>query len=162
MCVEISGIPEAEDENTKEIVIKIGSSIVVDITESDLSVGHRLPKQSYRDVVREGSFANFSRFRAPNIVVKFVQRELRDRFYKVRKFLRDKTTEDLDLGLNSDNKMYISENLTQIKKDLVKDSLKVKRDLKYKHIWTFYGRIYLRRDSQSLAVTITRNRIWMS
>jgi len=156
--VEISGIPEAEDENTKEIAIKVGSLIGVDITESDLSVSHRLPKQSYRDVVREGSQAssNSSRFRAPNIIVKFVRRELRDRFYKARKFLRDKTIEDLDLGLHSENKIYISENLTQINKDLFKDSLKVRKDLKYKYIWTFYGRIYLRRDSQSPAVAINK------
>ena len=55
-----------------------------------LSVSHRLPKRSYRDVVREGSQASSnSRSRAPIIVVKFVRRELRDRFYKARKFLRD-------------------------------------------------------------------------
>ncbi|CAH3046994.1 unnamed protein product, partial [Porites lobata] len=72
-CVEISGIPETEDENTKEIAIKVGSLIGVHITESDLSVSHLLPKQ------------------APNIVVKFVRRALRDRFYKARKFLRNKT-----------------------------------------------------------------------
>ena len=79
----------------------------------------RLPKQSYRDVVRKGSQASSnSRLRAPNIVVKFVRREQRDRFYKARIFLRDKTTEDLDLGLHSGNKIYISENLTQINKDL--------------------------------------------
>ena len=48
-CVEISGIPETEDENTKEIAIKVGSLIGVHITESDLSVSHLLPKQSYRD-----------------------------------------------------------------------------------------------------------------
>ena len=91
-------------------------------------MSHRLPKQSYRDVVREGSQASSnSRLRAPNIVVKFVRRKLRDRFYKVRKFLRDKTTEDVDLGLHSGNKIYISENLTQINKDRFKDSLKVKK-----------------------------------
>ena len=78
-CVEISGIPETEDENTKEISIKVGSLIGVHITERDLSVGHRLPKQSYRDVVREGSQASSnSRVRAPNVVVKFVRRELRE------------------------------------------------------------------------------------
>ena len=78
--------------------------------------------------------------------MKFVRRELRDGFYKARKFLRDNTTVDLDLGLHSGNKIHISENLTQINKDLFKDSLKVKKDLKFKYIWTFYGRVYLRRD----------------
>jgi len=112
-CIEISGIPEAEDKNTKEIAIKVGSLTGVDITESNLSLSHRLPKQSYRDVVREGSQAssNSSHFRAHNIVVICAKRA-RDRFYKARKFLWDKTTEDLDLALHSENKIYISENLT--------------------------------------------------
>ena len=126
--VEISGIPETEDENTEEIATNVRSLIGVHITESDLSVSDRLPKQSYRDVVRTRSQASSnSRLRAPNIVVKFARKQLRDRFYKARKFLRNKTTEDLDLGLHSGNKIYIAENLTQINKDLFKDSLKVKK-----------------------------------
>ena len=92
--------------------MKVGSLIGVHITENDLSVSHRLPKQSYRDIVREGSqVSSNSRFRAPNIVVKFVRRELRDRFFQARKFLRDTmTTEDLDLGLHSESKIHISRN----------------------------------------------------
>ena len=131
--VEISGIPETEDENTEEIATNVGSLIGIHITESDLSVSDRLPKQSYRDVVRKRTQASSnSRLRAPNIVVKFVRRELRDRFNKARKFLRDKTTEDLDLGLHSGNKIYISENLTQINKDLSLTFLNFKIILSFK------------------------------
>ena len=111
--MKISGIPEAQHENTKEIEIKVGSLNGVDTTESNLSVSHRLPKQSYRNVVREGSPASSNlHFRAPNILVKVVQKELKDRFYKARKFLCDKTTEDLYLGLHLENKIYILENPT--------------------------------------------------
>ena len=37
-----------------------------------------------------------------------------------------------------------------------KESLKVKKDLKYKFIWTFYGRTYLRKDSGSPVVAILK------
>ena len=156
-CVEISGIPEVEGENTDDIVIKVGSLIGLEITKNDISVSHRLPKPSYSAAVREGpqSSSNTSS-RAPNVIVKFVRRETRDHFYKGRKFLRDKSTRDLDLARYSENKIYISENLSQANKDLFKESLKVKKDLKYKFIWTFYGRTYLRKDSESPVVAILK------
>ena len=72
------------------------------------------------------------------------------------KLLRDKSTRDLDLARYSENKIYISENLSQANKDLFKESLKVKKDLKYKFIWTFYGRTYLRKDSESPVVAILK------
>lgn len=156
-CVEISGIAEVKDENTDDILIKVGSLIGLDLTKNDISVSHRLPKASYSAAVRERPQASSNTSsRAPNIIVKFVRRETRDHFYKGRKLLRDKSTRDLDLARYSENKIYISENLTQANKDLFKESLKVKKDLKYKFIWTFYGRTYLRKDSESPAVAILK------
>ena len=156
-CVEISGIPEVKEENTDDIVIKVGSLIGLDIEKHDISISHRLPKPSYSAVVREGPRASSNASsRAPNIIVKFVRRETRDRFYKGRKLLRDKSTRDLDLARYSENKIYISENLTQANKDIFKESLQVKKDLKYKFIWTFYGRTYLRKDSESPVVAILK------
>lgn len=156
-CVEISGIPEVKEENTDDIVIKVGSLIGLDIDKHDISISHRLPKSSYSAAVREGPRASSNASsRAPNIIVKFVRREMRDRFYKGRKLLRDKSTRDLDLARYSENKIYISENLTQANKDIFKESLQVKKDLKYKFIWTFYGRTYLRKDPGSPVVAILR------
>ena len=156
-CVEISGMPEVKEENTDNIVIKVGSLIGLDITKDDISVSHRLPKPSYSAAVREGPRASSNTSsRTPNIIVKFVWRETRDHFYKGRKLLRDKSTRDLDLARYSENKIYISENLTQANKDLFKESLKVKKDLKYKFILTFYGRTYLRKDSESPVVAILK------
>ena len=156
-CVEISGIPEVKEENTDDIVIKVGSLIGLDIEKHDISISHRLPKPSYSAAVREGPRASSNASsRAPNIIVKFVRRETRDRFYKGRKLLRDKSTRDLGLARYSENKIYISENLTQANKDIFKESLQVKKDLKYKFIWTFYGRTYLRKDSENPVVAILK------
>ena len=114
-CVEISGIPEVKDENTDDIVIKVGSLIGLHLAKNDISVSHRLPKRSYSAALREGPHqaSSTSSSRAPNIIVKFVRRETRDHFYKGRNLLRDKSTRDLDLARYSENKIYISENLTQ-------------------------------------------------
>ena len=85
-CVEISGIPEVKDENTDDIVIKVGSLIGLHLAKNDISVSHRLPKRSYSAALREGprQASSTSSSRAPNIIVKFVRRETRDHFYKGR------------------------------------------------------------------------------
>lgn len=129
-CVEISGIPEVKDENTDDIVIKLGSLIGLHLAKNDISVSHRLPKRSYSAALREGPHQASS--------------------------TRDKSTRDLDLARYSENKIYISENLTQANKDLFKECLKIKKDLKYKFIWTSYGRTYLRKDPVSPVVAILK------
>lgn len=150
MCRNIS---YTRGENTKDIVIKAGSLIRLDITGNDISVSHRLSKPSYSAAIREGPQASSN---TCNIVVKFVRREMRDRFYKGGKLLQDKWTWDLDPARYSENKIYISENLTEINEDLFLKSLKVKRDLKYKYIWTFHGHTYLWKDSASTIASILK------
>ena len=78
-----------KDENTDNIVIKVGSLIGLDLTKNDISVSHRLPKVSYSAAAREGPQASSNiSSRAPNIIVKVVRRETRDHFYKGRTFTR--------------------------------------------------------------------------
>ena len=45
-CLEIHGIPLKEDEDTDEIVRKVGDLIDVDVGEKDISVSHRLPTRN--------------------------------------------------------------------------------------------------------------------
>ena len=107
-------------------------------------MSHRIPKPSFSSVAA-GNRNNVeaSTSTTPKIIVKFVHRDTRDRFYAARKNLRDKTTANLDLLMPSENKIYISENLTATNTELFKDCLKVKKDLNYRFTWTHYGRIFL-------------------
>ena len=70
--------------------------------------------------------------------------------------LRDKSTRDLDLARYSKNKICIPKNLTQADKDLLKESMKVKNDLKFKFIWSYFGRTYLRKDSESPVAAVQK------
>ena len=48
-CVEFSGQPEEENENTNKLVIKVGSLVGLELNESDISAFcHRLAKPSYK------------------------------------------------------------------------------------------------------------------
>lgn len=64
-CLVINGVPSMDNENTDDIVIKIGSQMGLNVVPSDISVSHRVP--SSKDV--------------HPIVVKFTKRTTRDLFY---------------------------------------------------------------------------------
>lgn len=109
-CVEISGIPEIRDENTNKLVIAVGTLIGVQVNESDISLSHRLPntKASYVSAVKNNSQSSNN---ISKIIVKFTRRDVKEKFYHNRKYLKDKSTADLNLGRVSSNKIYISESL---------------------------------------------------
>ena len=115
-CLEVRGVPKQDaEENTDEIVQTIGEFIGVAIDATDISVSHRL------------SGSNAVKDRDPAIIVKFVRRNVRDRFYNARKHLWDKTTRDVGLSRVSEHNIYISESLTKKNRDLFNDCLKARR-----------------------------------
>ena len=139
-CLEVRGVPKQDaEENTDEIVQTIGEFIGVAIDANDISVSHWLSAIS---VVRD---------RDPAIIVKFVKRYVRDRFYNTRKHLRDKTTRDVGLSRLSEHSIYISECLTKRNRDLFNDCLKARKDLDYRFVWTQGGKIFMRKDTHTLA-----------
>ena len=77
-CVEIRGIPlpsSHSKEDTNEIVLKVAKLMGVDIEDRDISISHRLRNsESYKG---KGN-------KSPPIVVKFVRRISKDKFYKAR------------------------------------------------------------------------------
>ena len=122
--------------------MKVGELIGVQVDEDDISISHRLPVSSNY----KGDRSN------PSIIVKFVRRDLKEEFYSSRKDLKNFSTEDL--GYSTTNNIYINESLTEKNKELFRESLKAKKALKYKFIWTSNGRIYLRKDSNSRIIHI--------
>ena len=144
-CIEIAGVPEVEDENTNELVLKIGNLIGVNINESDISISHWLPKPSYSSSVKEGMSGVNIKY--SKIIVKFTRRVTKERFFKARKHWKNKTTSDI--GMASSNKIFISESLTTKNRELFHECLQFKRNHYFKFIWTRSGRVYVRKDTNS-------------
>ena len=71
-CIENTGIPTLPLDNPKQLVIELGSLIDVIIGGDQISTTHRLP--DFRKVKNR-------------IVVKFLQRDKREEFYKRKKNL---------------------------------------------------------------------------
>lgn len=159
-CVEISGIPVQQHEDTKDLVIQVGSLMGLDIDERDISVSHRLPSKSRSDSYssrlrsRVGSLNSSDQHQ--KIIVKFVRKDIKTSFYGARKHLKDKSTRDLGLSRSSVNKIYVSESLTAKNKILFNECLKFKKEHRYNFIWTHNGRIYLRKSGDDPAHLILR------
>ena len=66
--------------------------------------------------------------------------------------LRNQTSKNL--GYTVSDKIFINENLTERRKEMFRDRLKVKKELHYSYIWTSNGRIYLQKDQNTPVVHI--------
>ena len=143
-CVEISGIPPSVwgEENVNNVVVKIAKLMDVEMGEEDISVCHRLPMSRHHD----------GQPNQQKIIVKFVSREIKEKFYKSRRRLSGKTTKDL--GYEVENRIYLGESLTEKNKALFRLCLKFKKDNQCKYIWTSNGKIYLRKDNDCTAMWV--------
>ena len=91
-CLEFKGIPVKEGEDTNEVIVKLATKVGVKINVEDISTSHRLP-------TRQQSKPNH-----PSIIAKFVRRDVRDKLYAARKYLREITFSDLGYRLR--NRIY--------------------------------------------------------
>ena len=148
-CLELRGIPSHNEEDTNEIVRKVGDLVDIDIKTEDISVSHRLP------AMRDNSDNSQAKAkREPAVIVKFVRRDVRDALYKARSKLRSKTTRDIGFTRQQSQKIFIAESLTRKKHLLFNRCLQIKKELNYQFIWTHYGKILLRKDGSSPVMAI--------
>ena len=128
--------------------MKLGEKIGVNLNKDDISTSHRLPVKRSR-----GEIGMASNQKTPAIIVKFVKRDVRENFYRTRKFLKDMTTRDL--GYSGENRIFVNESLTQKNKDLFNECLKIKKDKGFRFLWTYAGKIFMRRNESSQVIHVT-------
>ena len=130
-CLEISGVPPSESYSSNDIVRSVGKLIGIQVSDGDISTAHPVP--------------TFKTDALPKIVIKFVRIDVRNRFYaNRRKLVKKKACNLPDLDLDLNNNVYISESLTSTRKKLFGEINKEKKRLKWKHIWTQNGRIFIK------------------
>ena len=122
----------------------------MDLNFEDISVSHRLSDGTHTrsDCVHVK--------RVPAIIVKFTKRSDRENFYQARKRLKGKSTRDIGFTRQPNQPIYISESLTKKNKELFNNCLKVKKAFTFKFIGTIYGKICLRKNSDSPVITMKR------
>ena len=143
-CLEIRGIPK-QDTEFVEVINNVIRKIGVVVQDQDISVSHRLPRR------RASSTSGATNISSP-IIVKFISRTLRDKYYHAKRMLRNVTLEDL--GYNLPSKIYIAESLTAKSKELFHHCLQAKKEKELKFIWTNMGKMYMRKDEHTSAIHI--------
>ena len=128
-CIVFHGLPETDNENTDETIIKIcREKMKLQIESKDLDRSHRLGR------------SNGGKPRG--IIAKFANYNSRDKIYRARKVLRN----------CSGTPVYIHESLTKMRSELF---WKVKSSQAVKVAWTQDGRVYalLKKDDKRITLS---------
>lgn len=141
--VEIYGIPELPDEDTYEVVSKVGAALDMDISRDMVDICHRLGKS--KDPGRPSG-----------IIVKFVRREVKQILLKKRrKRNRDFTTQHVGYQISSGPiPVFINESLTLTKIGLYKAAKEAKKSKGYKYLWVQNGRVLMRQADDTSVIHI--------
>jgi hypothetical protein len=141
-CLEIVGVPEVPGENVFMVVRQVASVLGFKLEDSMVDAVHRLSK-------------NVARPSEPrSIIVKFCRRidmeEMRRRSRVKRSFSA------AELGLNSENKIFVNLSLSKETRQLWTEVKNFKQRCHYKYAWiTSAGKIFIRKDQGQPAVLIT-------
>lgn len=135
--LEISLLPEGENENIMEVLTKIENISQTKIVEN-ITAAHRVP--------------SYSADRAKSIVVQFKTKDSRDQQLKILKACKLKAS-DISPRF-PDTPVYVNEHLTPELKSLFRDARKTKVEKNIKFCWVRDGKIFLRKDESSRVLRV--------
>ena len=140
--IEIRGIPEFEGENLQDIVIKTGQRMSVNVTTEDVDIAHRLYRKS--PAIKP-------------IIVRFTTHKKRREFYKGRFNLKEANTTEIIGSTQGDTegRIFINENLTQYRQEILAKARKMKRAYKINRVWTVDGKIFVWKTEESRPLRIS-------
>lgn len=158
-CLKIAGIRESDGEDTDEIVLKIASSLNLDLSLADIDRSHRV-QPNKRNPTAESSTSAESSVPAESsthprdIIVKFVSYRSRNSLFRAKSQLKN----------NADySKVYINEALTSKRAELFKLARQLVKNKASSVIsaWTFDGRVHVKYSDGSRRLINTKQDLEM-
>ena len=138
--LEISGVPERKEEEPMKIALQIAQVVSSTVKADDIDIAHRIGKP------KEGD-------RRPRpVIVRFNNRRARNAVYDERRKLKDFTIKDL--GFQGRDRIYINENLISSTRELLGEANKARKSAGYKFLWTYNGRIYVKKNETAFPIII--------
>ena len=142
MCIRISGVPEMQDENVNDLVMKIRDEIHANVTRHDIDRAHRVGRKDDSgktdgrddDITDGQETAAKTVSRSRDIIVKFTNSTARLEFLKGRKSLREMKAN-----------IFINEDLTASRMKLAFQCRDLKRDKNssVSKTWVFGGNVFV-------------------
>ena len=131
-CLNFSGIPEQQNENTDKLIIEIAKAAGVNVKPDDIDVSHRIGKPKA------------GKPRA--IIAKFQSFNKRQEMYGARRELRSaRAPRGTSLTPAVLSATFVAENLTQKNEFLLFKARQAKREGKIHAAWTDLGKVKVRR-----------------
>ena len=134
--LEFHRAPVQQSENTNKIVQNLLKRINLETNENEISTSHRLPS------TKENT--------SPPIIARFSKRDTRNKIYTNK----SKFNAVSNFGIPEMNNLYINENLTKKRSELLAKPRKAKYEAKYKYLWTKNGKIFVRKSDQAQSLHI--------
>lgn len=136
--LEITGVPQSEQENTYKIVTDIALQLGCVINQDEIE------------------FCHWLRVRVPNkpptIVAKFYSRRVKETIIAAK---RKKSLLARELGYNESTQIYVNEHLTQVNKNLYWLARNTK-NLGFKFAWTRGGQVFIRQHESSPIIKVSK------
>lgn len=166
--VEISGVPEANGENSVHVVTVIANKLGVKISESDVvsavrigarresAAGVRVPPAhpATHGPPVSGAAAPAVYETGPRLlVVRVLRRAQRDELLRAARVRRGADTAGLGLP-GPVRRFYVNERLTRVNRELFRRAREETRRLQWKFVWTRGGAILVRRENGETAMRI--------
>lgn len=140
--LKIHGIPENIYTSTEEVVLKVAEAVNVPVAAEDIEISHKLRR-------RNGM---------KPIIVKFCNHKVKSRLYKERTKLKSVKISDLYPSYASaatkQNRIFINENLTPYRADLVRQANDMKADGLLSSVWTVDGKVFVKTSPSGNPVRI--------
>lgn len=132
----LNGVPIIENENLNELFEQLCTQIGFTPKEFTLLSIFRVKNKS----------------KQPTIVMKFISQNARNEFYQ--RYWKTKNLSLIDLGFETDSRVYVQESLTKAKHEIFKQAMSLKRDKKLSSVYTYNGLVYVKSQPESTGVLI--------
>ncbi|CAG9784060.1 unnamed protein product [Diatraea saccharalis] len=151
--IEITNLPENNNENPHNIVKLIAVKLGVQIDDRDVVSAERVGSLRYvrstnrtgEGTLKGGGDTHDDVGRPRPLVIRLARRTLRDELLHSMRVRRGVNT--ADFGLHSEPRaFYINERLTKYNRHLLRKVRDERKRLSWKYVWTKRGRIYVRQD----------------
>lgn len=135
--IELKGVPLTAEEDVASIVLNVATCLKVELSGQDVDAAHRVPTK--------GSGP-------PNIVVKFVAKQVRDSILKAAKKNRLNAA---SLGFQGREPVYVNAHLCPENKVLLGKSIQAKKEKNWKFAWFADDKVLMRKSENSKVVHVT-------
>ena len=140
--LEIHGIPESAYTSTEEVVLKLAGAVNVDINPKEIEISHKLNRKGVKP-----------------IIVKFQNHKVKSRLYKARTKLENVRISDIfpfstAVTRVASEKIYLNENLTSYRRELLKQANQKRKDGVLLSVWSMDGKIFIKTSPEGPPIRV--------